>query len=293
MNLNAFFRSMKFRVLLCILALLTGIMLYSVRSGGHTDRLTGFLQGITGPFRKTASGIHREVNERLDTYYNSKAYREENRRLREQNEILNKQLIGYDDAVRERDALRDQLGIKEKHEDFVLSEPCGVLMPTANDLTSEFQLNMGEADGLTLNAPVVCSAGTGSVNLIGVVTKLSPHYATVTTILSPELSVGAVVLETGDTGIAEGDLKYAADGNTKMIYLDENSSVEAHNLVITAGTTGLFPYGLTIGNVTETGMESTSLAKYAVIRPVIDFSELKTVSVLLDFAGKGESFGEK
>ena len=288
MNLNAFFRSTKFRVLLCVLACLTGIMLYSIRSGAHTDPLTRMFQVVSSPFRKAASSIQGEVNEKLDTYYEAKAYREENQRLREQNAILNQQLIGYDDAVHERDALRDQLGIKEKHKDFVLSEPCKVLMPLTNDLTGGFQIDMGEADGITLNAPVICSAG-----LIGVVTELSPHYATVTTILSPELSVGAVVLETGDGGIVEGDLKNAADGKTKMIYLDVNRTVKPHNLVITAGTTGLFPYGLPIGNVTETGIESTSLAQYAVIQPTVNLSELDTVTVLLDFKGKGESIGEK
>ncbi len=288
MNLNAFFRSAKFRVLLCVLALLTGIMLYSIRSGAQTDRFTRVLHAVTAPFRHAASAISGEVNERLDTYYEAKAYREENARLREQNAILNQQLIGYDDAIHERDALRDQLGIKEKLADSVLSEPCKVLMPLTNDMTGSFQIDMGEEDGITLNAPVICSAG-----LVGVVTELSPHYATVTTILSPELSVGAVVLETGDSGIIEGDLKYAADGRTKMIYLDEDSTVKPHDLVITAGTTGLFPYGWPIGNVTETGIESTSLAQYAVVEPTVDLSELDTVTVLLDFKGKGESFGEK
>lgn len=287
MNLHAFFRSVKFRILLCLLALLTGIMLYSMKSGAHTDRLTRILQGVTSPFRRSASAISGEVEERLDTYYHAKAYREENKRLREQNAILNEQLIGYDDAVRERDALRDQLGIKEKHSDWTLSEPCNVIMPLTNDMTHSFQIDRGSEDGLTQNAPVICSHG-----LIGVITALSPHYATVTTILSPELSVGAVVLETGDSGIIEGDLKYAADGNTKMIYLDESSTVKEHNLVVTAGTTGLFPYGLQIGNVVKTGIESSSLAQYAVVRPVVDLTELESVSVLLDFAGKGESFGE-
>jgi len=287
MNFHAFFRSMKFRVLLCVLALLTGIMLYSIRSGTRTDGLTRILQAVTSPFRSAASAISGEVSEHLDTYYEAKAYREENARLREQNAILNQQLIGYDDAVHERDALRDQLGIKEKHEDFTLSEPCKVLMPLTNDLSGSFQIDMGEEDGLTLNAPVICSAG-----LVGVVTELSPHYATVTTILSPKLSVGAVVLETGDSGIVEGDFKYAADDCAKMIYLDEDSTVKEHDLVITAGTTGLFPYGLPIGNVTETGIESTSLARYAVIKPTVELSELDTVTVLLDFKGKGETVGE-
>ena len=77
MNLNAFFRSAKFRVLLCVLALLTGVMLYSIRSGAQTDRLTRLLHAVTAPFRHAASAIQGEVDERLDTYYEAKAYREE------------------------------------------------------------------------------------------------------------------------------------------------------------------------------------------------------------------------
>ena len=286
MNLSAFFRSAKFRVLLCILALLTGIMLYSLRSGARTDRLTVFFQAITMPARKAASAISGNVEEKLDTYYQSKAYRDENERLREQIAVLNQQLIGYDDAAAELEALRDQLKIKEKHDDFVLSEPCKVIMPTTNDLTGSFLIDKGEEDGILLNAPVICSQG-----LVGAVTSLSPHSATVTTVLSPELSVGAIVLETGDSGIAEGDLRHAGDGALRMIYLDENSTAAKGNLIITAGTTGLFPYGLPVGNITETGIEETGLAKYAVLTPAVSLSDLEAVTVLLDFKGKGESIG--
>ena len=129
MNLNAFFRSTKFRVLLCILALLTGIMLYSLKSGAHTDYLTRMMQSISAPARKASSAISGSVNTHLDTYFESKAYRDENARLRKEIAALNEQLIGYDDAIEELEALRDQLGIKQKHRDFVLSEPCKVLMP--------------------------------------------------------------------------------------------------------------------------------------------------------------------
>ena len=67
MNLNAFFRSTKFRVLLCILALLTGIMLYSLKSGAHTDYLTRMMQSISAPARKASSAISGNVNTHLDT----------------------------------------------------------------------------------------------------------------------------------------------------------------------------------------------------------------------------------
>ena len=287
MNLNAFFRSTKFRVLLCVLAVLTGIMLYSPKSGAHTDYLTRALRGVTAPVRRFSASVSGSVNEKLDTYYQSKAYRDENARLRQEIADLNSQLIGYDDAMQELKALRDQLAIKEKHSDFVLSEPCKVLMPLTNDMTRGFLIDRGEEDGITLNSPVMCSEG-----LIGVITEISPHYSTVTTILSPELSVGAVVLRTGDSGIVEGDLRAAAKNQAKMMYLDEKSTADAGDLIITAGTTGLFPYGLPVGNVTETGIEDTGLAKYAIVAPSVDYASLEAVTVLLDFEGKGESFSE-
>lgn len=287
MNLNAFFRSAKFRVLLCVLALLTGIMLYSLKSGARTDHLTRLLQSISAPARKASSAITGEVNEKLDTYYESKAYRDENARLRKENAALHEQLIGYDDAMEELEALRDQLGIKQKHRDFVLSEPCKVLMPVANDLAHSFLIDQGEEDGITLDAPVICGEG-----LIGVITELSAHYATVTTMLSPELSIGAVILQTGDSGIVEGDLRYTVNNRAKMMYIDKDSTAREGDLIITAGTTGLFPYGLQVGSITETGLEESGLARYAILAPSVDYSALESVTVLLDFEGKGESFGE-
>ncbi len=287
MKLGEFFRSVRFRVLLCVLALLTGIMLYSLKSGGQADLLTQALHTVTSPIRSLSAAVSGSVNEKLDTYYQSKAYREENERLRAQIADLNQRLIGYDDAMAELEALRDQLKITEKNDGFVLGDPCTQLMPLTNDLSSGFVINQGTEDGVTEGCPVICSEG-----LIGVVTQVDAHFSTITTILSSELSVGALVLETGDSGIVEGTLRCAAEQKTKMIYLDEESTVHSGDLVITAGTTGLFPYGLPIGNVVETGMAESGLTAYATLIPCVDFETLDSVTVLLDFKGKGVAFHE-
>ncbi|MCQ2434568.1 MAG: rod shape-determining protein MreC [Oscillospiraceae bacterium] len=287
MKLGDFFRSTRFRVLLCIIAVLVGMMLYSLKQGGQTDFIRNAAQTVSAPVRKFSASISNRVNTVLDTYFESKAYREENDYLRAQIAEQNARLVGMDDTQRELKALRDQLAIKEKSNGFVMSEPCVNLMPLTNDLSGGFIIDQGEKDGILLNSPVICSQG-----LIGVVTEVGENFSTVTTILSSDLSVGAVVLETGDSGIVEGTLKCAADNKTKMIYLDEDNTVHAGDLVITAGTTGLFPYGLAIGNVTETGMAETGLTAYAELKPSVDFDTLKSVTVLLDFEGKGVSFNE-
>lgn len=284
MRFREFLHSKTFRVMLCIVALLTGVMLYSIKQEGKTDLLTDTLQTITYPVRRFSASISGTVNKKLDTYYNAKAYREENAMLRQQITDLNEKLIGYDDAVAELEALREQLQIQKDNSDFVMSRPATVLLPLTNDLSEGFLIHLGTEDGLTLNAPVICNQG-----LVGIITEVSSHYATVTTILSDAVSVGALVPQSNDSGIIEGNLHLAAEGNTKLIYLNEQHGVSQGDLVITAGTTGLFPYGLQIGNVTETGMEETGLTAYAVVKPSVDFSTLDSVTVLLDFEGKGEN----
>lgn len=287
MKLGDFFRSRRFRVLLCVIALLTGVMLYSLKQGGQTNFFSRIAYTLSAPIRSFSASVSGKVNEILDTYFESKAYREENAYLRERIAQQNQRLIGMDDTQRELEALRDQLQIKEHSNGFVMSEPCINLMPLTNDLSGGFLIDQGSADGILLNSPVICSQG-----LIGVVTQVDEHFSTVTTILSPELSVGAIVLETGDSGIVEGTIKCAADQKTKMIYLDKDNTVHSGDLVMTAGTTGLFPYGIAIGNVTKTDMAETGLTGYAEIEPSVDFETLKSVTVLLDFEGKGVSFHE-
>lgn len=284
MNLNAFFRSTKFRVLIGVLALLTGILIYSAKQGGHKDIVSRSLSFAVSPVRHFSAAISDDVDDTLDIYFKAKAYREENARLREQISTLNQELVGYDEAVAELKALRDLLKIKEKNPNFKTSEPCRIMSTLTNDLTGSFLIDQGEDDGLTLGAPVICSDG-----LVGVISAVTARTATVTTVLSPELSVGAVVLEANENGIVEGTLRLAEENRTKLIYLNKNTAVKRGDLVITAGTTGLFPYGLVIGNVTETGTEDTGLTDYAVIAPSVDLESLETVTVLLDFDGRGVS----
>ena len=48
--MGGFFRSKKFRIILCIIALLIGMMLYAVTQDGYTLPTTGFLDPESDPF---------------------------------------------------------------------------------------------------------------------------------------------------------------------------------------------------------------------------------------------------
>ncbi|MGN0591298.1 rod shape-determining protein MreC [Ruminococcus sp.] len=283
--MGGFFRSFKFKIILGILAVLLGVVLYAVTQGGNTTWLSQAFGTVFNPVRRAFSAVSDKIEEGVDTIINAQQYYDENQELRAQIGALNSQLVDYEDTKEELAELRKFLGIKEEHPDFVHSAPCHLISYVTNDPYGAFVIDRGREDGISVNDPVMTGEG-----LVGVITEVADSYATVRTVLSPDLSIGAVCNRTKDTGIVEGNLHYAADGKTKMIYMDKAMTMQQGDLVITAGSSGLFPRGCVIGNVVETGMEESGLSAYAVIQPAVNLERITSVVVLLDFNGKGADY---
>ena len=283
--MGGFFRSFKFKIIVGVLAVLLGVVLYAVTQGGNTTWLSQAFGTVFNPVRQAFSAVSDKIEEGVDTIINAQQYYDENQELRAQIGALNSQLVDYEDTKEELAELRKFLGIKEEHPDFVHSAPCHLISYVTNDPYGAFVIDRGREDGISVNDPVMTGEG-----LVGVITEVADSYATVRTVLSPDLSIGAVCNRTKDTGIVEGNLHYAADGKTKMIYMDKAMTMQQGDLVITAGSSGLFPRGCVIGNVVETGMEESGLSAYAVIQPAVNLERITSVVVLLDFNGKGADY---
>lgn len=285
--MGEFFRSFKFKIIVCVLALLLGVLLYSLTKGGNATEGESLLGAVFNPVKRVSNSISAKVETTIDTLTNAQEYYEENEALRAQIGELNKRLVDYEDTKSELEELRKYVGIKEENEDFVLSQPCFIISRVTNDPYGSFLIERRENDGIAVNDPVITEAG-----LVGVIKEVAASYAVVTTLLSPDLSIGALCNESEDTGIVEGNLKYIQSGSTKMIYLKKEYTMKPGDLVITAGGSGLFPRGLVIGNVTEIGMEESGLSAYAVVHPAVELDRLNSVMVLLDFEGKGDQYDD-
>lgn len=276
--MNGFFKSFKFKIVICIAAFFLGIGLYSVSKGGETSGLSQIIGTIFNPINKFSNAISDKLSLVIDLFIDSEVYVEENENLRKQIGELNKRLIDYENLKAENEDLRKFIGIKEQNEEIEVSRPCTIISRTTNDPYGTFIIDRGSNEGIKLFDPVVTSEG-----LVGVVTELAKSYATVTTILSPDLPVGGLCVESRDTGIIEGSLSYAADGKCKMIYLDKNNKIKAGDLIITSGNSGQFPQGYVIGNVIETGIEESGLTAYAVIEPAVNPKTISSVMVITEF----------
>ena len=286
--MREFFKSTRFKVILAFLAFLVGIMIYSVTKGGYSLSGASFINTITKPFRAVSNSISMKFEKNADRIANADSYYEENKLLKQQIGELNKKLAEYDDLKEEVEELRKLVVIKEEHPDNIFSQPADVLGYVANDPFKGFTIDRGYEDGIKPYCPVITPEG-----VVGITVEVSQYTSTVRTILSPDLSIAVICSSTGtDFGIVEGSVITAENGATKLTHLDKDHGIKAGDLMITSGTSGLFPKDYPIGTVTVTGIEANGLSAYAEIEPSADISRLSSVFVITDFDGKLEDTDE-
>ncbi|MBQ9140020.1 MAG: rod shape-determining protein MreC [Ruminococcus sp.] len=280
--MGEFLKSTRFKVLLAFIAFLVGIMIYSVTKGGYSLSGASFINTITKPFRFVSNSISMKMEKNADRISNADAYYEENLELKRQIGELNKKLTEYDDLLAEVEELRKLVVIKEEHPDSVFSQSAEVMGYVANDPFKGFTIDRGYADGIEPYSPVITPEG-----IVGIVIEVSQHSSTVRTLLSPDLSIAAICSSTNtDFGIVEGSVLSAENSRTKLTHLDKNHGLKKGDLMITSGSSGLFPKDYAIGTVTDVGVEANGLSAYAEIEPAADISRLRSVFVIMDFDGK-------
>ena len=100
--MNQFFKSFKFKVIVCITAFFLGIGLYSVTKNGKTPEGSQLIGTVLNPVKRFSNVISDKVSLVIDLFVNSEEYVEENRKLREQIADLNNRLIDYEDIKSEK-----------------------------------------------------------------------------------------------------------------------------------------------------------------------------------------------
>ena len=172
------------------------------------------------------------------------------------------------------------LEIKENNPDFIFA-PAAVISRDNSDPYGSFTINRGSLSDISVYDPVITDAG-----LVGYITEVGTITAKVTTILSPDLTLGALDSRTGDSGIISGRLRLAEDGMCRFGNLSRSCSVAIGDYIVTSGE-GIFPEGLLVGSITSIGADEYNTSIYADITPFVELSEIRNVMVITDFEGQG------
>ena len=280
-----FFHSVKFKILICVAALLLGLMTYVAVAAGTKTGPEQIIGTITYPFVTAANWISEGVSGFIDKLVNADTYKAQNEELSAQLTEMYKHTVDYEALKEENEQLREMLELKEQNQDFMFSEPCKIIARNANDMYGGFTIGIGKADGLAVNDPVITSVG-----LVGRVTSVAEHYAKVTTIISPEVNVGVYTTRAKTTGVIENDLSAAKDGLCLMSDILKDADIKEGDVIFTSGKSGLFPDDIMLGTVTSVYDDPNGLSKHALIKPAVDVFSVTSVFVVTDFDGKGIPF---
>lgn len=280
-----FFHSVKFKILICIGALLLGLMTYVAVTVGTETVPEQIIGTITYPFVSAANGIADGVGGFIDKLVNADKYKTENEELNAKLADMYRQTMDYESLRKENERLREMLELKQKHEDYMFSEPCDIIERNANDVYGGFTISIGESSGLSENDPVITSIG-----LVGRVTRTAANYARVTTIISPDVNVGVYTMRTKTTGVIENNVDSASKGLCLMSNILKDADIKEGDVIFTSGKSGLFPADIMVGTVTEVYDDPNGLSKHALIRPAEDVRNVTMAFVVTDFNGKGVPF---
>lgn len=172
--------------------------------------------------------------------------------------------------------LREMLDFKERVSYELL--PAEVIARDPSQWFETIIINKGYDNGVQNDMAIVTSEG-----LVGNVAKVSRNSSQVLLLTDSRRAVSALVQRTrepGTVGIVEG---YPEEkGSLRMINIPPEASLQTGDTVISAGLGGVFPKGLVIGHIVETGSDQYGLLQQAILRPAVDFNRLEEVFVVVE-----------
>lgn len=217
-------------------------------------------------------GIYQKVDD-FTQYLNLK---QTNKYLSEENAYLRSQLktSKYSKLV-EQDSVLDSLG--QTQYTYIVSR---VISNSIHQKNNYLTINRGSEEGIEKGMGVISSHG-----IVGIVLNVSPHFATVQSLLHADTRVSASLANSN----AFGSLVWGTENydSRKAILKDIPNHVKVRpgEEVVTSGFS-LFPPGIAIGKVIKTGKSGDSFLDIE-IKLNNDFASLQYVYVIKDqFSGE-------
>lgn len=230
-----------------------------------------FLEKLIAPFSSSAYSV---FNRFSNDFTNN-----EIKKLKEENNKLQKQLVEKQLLEKENNALRDQFKtVYPENNLLLLAKIVGSpnFIP-GKTVAENFILDKGSKNKVRLGQAVIFQD-----NLIGKIVKVSPCLSSVMLVSHQSFSIAAKTLETGAIGIIKGQ------GNGEIILdnvlLSENLKIS--DLVLTRGDLdinglGILP-NLIIGKIDSIEKKPSALFQTASVKSLFDFTKLETVFIVVE-----------
>ena len=201
------------------------------------------------------------------------------RGLREQNEGLNSEIAGLRIELQEQRAIAEQARSLERllglHETLdLLTQGARIIASDATPYFSTITIDRGSLHGVQPDLAVIVPAGVVG-RVVGVPGE---RAAKVQLLVDRNAAAGALIERTRASGVVIGT---DDDRVMRMDYVSNLEDVRVGDRIVTSGTDGIYPKGFLVGDVTAV-VEGVGLYRVIDVDPVVDFTKLEEVLVVID-----------
>jgi len=257
--------------------LLTNLVIMAVDARDSATRqrlLRVWVQALVSPAQSLSSGATGASTNFIRQIVNFRSTANENERLKEQLATAQLDLRNAQQAAAENERLKGLLNLKEKTGyDEV---PARVIARDSSIWFNTVTINRGSSSGIALNMPVVTGGG-----IVGRVIALSPWTAQVMMVTDEKAAAGAIVGQLGGSGALGSVRGVGNNGLIEMRYVSGLEKVEVGDFILTTGQDGIYPPGLSVGEVVEVKHGTATQPHQILIRPGAKLDQLEEVAVLL------------
>ncbi len=196
--------------------------------------------------------------------------KEENEKLRVQNNSLKRQLELLEEAKQENARLRQLLSFAE-NVDYNYAAAKVIRESDVYGIKTVI-LNIGNDNGIKTNFPVVCAEG-----LVGRIIQCSANTSVVQLLNDVNFRSLARIQESRVAGL----FKWTLQNRGELYGIHKRHQVREGFKVITSGLNSLYPAGLEIGTIIKVTIDRNSLFQNIIVEPSVDFNSLEEVFVLI------------
>lgn len=248
------------------------------------DWLTPLRTGVGYVLIPIQSGVNRVgvmIYEELTDYTKLKTALDENRRLQNEIDRLTEENNRLSAEQFELQRLRELYDLDQEYMQYEKTA-ARVIANDSGDWFQVFRVDKGSADGISVGNNVMAGGG-----LVGIVTDVGAHYATIRSIIDDSSRVGAMALQSGDTCIVGGDLTLYVEGRLRITNIQTGSDVKDGDRIVTSNISSKFLPGILIGYATDITLDSNQLTSSGYLIPAAQFHNLQEVLIITEVKEDG------
>ncbi|NJP36760.1 rod shape-determining protein MreC [Alkalicoccus luteus] len=286
--MSPFFSNRRLIVLLVCLIFLVGLIGYSLSDQRGLSWPEQFIQDSVGTVQSVFSRPAYMISNAVDSVNELRNVYEENQMLRSHLDEYAALQSELTQLQRRNDELEEAMDVQDNLLDYSVRNAT-VIHRSPDRWNELIGINLGAQHGIEQDMAVITSQG-----LIGKIRDVSQFSSSVQLLSDQDANNRISAMAESDDETIYGFMEGIDDetGHLRFTKIDVDIEVEEGMIVSTSGLGGVFPDGLTIGEIVDVTTDEYGLSQTALVEPAADYYHLDYVMVIERGASQTSLFDE-